>query len=65
MADHRLAAAWLLAIAIAMLLVASLTGTGLGPWGFVLLGHMAFSYALVAAAFVLVLLLARPRETGV
>lgn len=64
MRDHRVAAAWLLAITTAMLLVASLSSTGTGPWGVVILGHMAFAYALVAAAFVFIVLLARPSGTG-
>jgi FtsH-binding integral membrane protein len=62
MADRRRAGAWALGAAAGLLLVASLTGSGLGPWGFVLFGHMAWSYALVAAAFALAFFLARPRE---
>ena len=47
-----------------MILVASLTSAGFGPWGFAMLGHMAWSYVLLAAGFGFVLAMARPRPAG-
>jgi hypothetical protein len=58
--ETRVLAAWLVAIAALLLLLASLRGEGTGPWGLTLLRHMVWWYALVGIAFVVALTFARP-----
>jgi hypothetical protein len=47
-----------------LLLLASLTSAGTGPFGFPWMRHPLWSYGILAAAIALLLMLTPPRKTG-